>query len=330
VEDGGGKRPTRRELIGLAAGVAAGAVFSLALYLLARWLQPESGLVLVGVFLIPAAASALGVLVAGIHGKGSAGKATMMAVAVVTAMIIGSAVFFREGVLCIVMASPIFYIVAVAGALIASALRTRFGRTPPALVIVLPLLLLPVEQQSAYPTMHAAIVTQIDINAPLATVWRDAVEIRNIRPNEQSWTFTHAVLRVPRPMDAQLVRRGDSVVRQATWQGGVRFYEVVTDWRPNQSVAWRFDIPEAAADRLLDEHLRLDQGYLHLDGGAYKFEPLSPTRTRLRLITRFSARTPWNAYALLWGEQTLGDIHRNVLNIVRDRAEHGDHFRPAT
>src|SRR5262249_6744741 len=161
---------------------------------------------------------------------------------------------------------------------------THFGsRKPPSLVIILPLLLLPVEQQSAYPTMHAAIITEIDINAPLDTVWRDAVEVRDIQAGEQTWTFTHALLGVPRPLDAQLMRRDGGLVRRATWQGDIQFYEIVTQWRPDQSVAWTFDIPETAANRLLDEHLRLDRGYLRLDGGAYELKALSPTRTRLRL-----------------------------------------------
>lgn len=314
--------PSKRQVLGFCAGVAAGALFSLALYLLARQLRPDTGLVLVSVFLIPAAASALAVLVAGIHGKGSAGKAVAMAAAVVTAMLFGSAVFFREGTICIAMAAPIFYVVSIIGALVAAVLRTHFqSRTPPSIVIVLPLLLLPIEQQSAYPIMHAAIITEIDVDAPIDAVWRDAVEIRHIQSGEQTWTFTHALLGVPRPLDAELIQRGDARVRRATWQGDIQFYEIVTDWRPDRSVAWRFDIPEAATNRLLDEHLRLDRGYLHLDGGAYEFTALSPTRTRLRLVTRFSARTPWNAYALLWGRLVLGDIHRNVLTIVRARTE---------
>jgi hypothetical protein len=322
VDNAEGSGPTRKQAIGFCAGVAAGAAFALATYLIARKVQPNSGLILVSVFLIPAAASALAVLVAGIRGKGSMGRATMMAASVVTTMLVGSALFFREGAICIAMAAPIFYPLSILGAIAVAALRGHCdSRTPPALVIVLPLLLLPIEQQSAYPTMHAAITTQIDIIAPLDTVWRDAVEIRGIRPSEQTWTPTHALLRVPRPVDAELIQRNGRLVRHATWQGGVQFSEIVTAWRRDRSVAWRFDIPKVTADRLLDEHLRLDQGYLRLEGGQYAFESLSPTRTRLRLTTRYSARTPWNAYAVLWSELVLGDIHRNVLNIVKRRAE---------
>lgn len=323
MEDATQGRPSRKQVLGFCAGIAAGALFALGVCLLARSVQPNSGLILVSVLLIPAAASVLAVIVADIRGKGSMGAATMMALAVVTAMLVGGALFLREGAICLAMAAPLFYPLSILAAIAAAALRGKFtSRTPPSLMVVLPLLLLPIERQDAYPLMHAAIVTQIDIEAPVDVVWRDAVEIRRIRPDEQSWTITHALLDVPRPEDAQLTQRNGVLVRQATWRGGVRFYEIVSAWRPDHSVAWTFDIPEAAADRLLDEHLRLDRGYLRLEGGRYDFEALSPTRTRLTLSTFYRARTPFNAYALLWSKLLLGDIHRNVLGIVRERAEH--------
>lgn len=312
-----------RKWLGGAVGVAAGAIFALGVYLAAQTLQPNSGLILLSVLLIPAAASALAVLVAGIHGKGSAGPAAVMALVVVSALMVGAAIFLREGAICLAMAAPFFFPLGVIGALAATYLRGRFGgsRTPPAMVVLLPVLLLPIEQPSVYPTMHETVVTHIEIDAPIDVVWRQAVEIRDITADEQSWTITQDMLRIPRPLDARLVEREGALVRAAAWRGGVRFYEVVTDWRPNQSVAWTFDIPESAADRLLDEHLRLDQAYLRLESGGYEVEALSPSRTRLTLRTRYMVRTPFNLYARAWGELLLGDIHRNVLHVVGERAE---------
>jgi hypothetical protein len=312
----------RKTWFGVAAGTTAGAVFALGLYLAALRLQPDSGLILISVLLIPPAASALAVLVAGIYGPGSGAKALVMAVWVVTILMLCSAIFLREGIICLAMAAPIFYPLGIIGALLATFLRSVFGkRTPPTMVVLLPLLLMPFERPDVYPTMHPSVVTQIEIEAPIETVWREAVEIRDIAESEQSWTVTQDLLRVPRPVDAQLVRRNGQLVRAAAWRGGIRFYEIVTEWRLHRSIAWTFDIPASAADRLLDHHLRLDEDYLRLQGGRYDFEALSPTRTRLTLTTHYMARTPFNAYARTWGELLLGDIHRNVLQVVRQRAE---------
>lgn len=311
-----------RKIVGFIAGIASGALFAAGLYLAAQQLHPDSGLILLSVLLIPFAASALAVLVAGIHGPSTTGAAIAMLLWVVGALLVGSGVFFREGLICIAMASPIFVPFGIAGALVARALRGAFrSRTPPAMVALLPVLLLAIEEPRAYPTMQEAVVTEIVIEAPIETVWREAIEIRDIADAEQSWTVTQSLLQIPRPVDARLIERDGGLVRAATWRGDVRFFEVVTEWRENEAVAWAFDIPEAAADRMLDHHLRLDQDYLRLEGGQYTLEAISPTRTRLTLTTSYKARTPFNAYASAWGDLLLGDIHRNVLNIVRERAE---------
>ena len=279
-------------------------------------------MLLVSVLLIPAAACALATWIGVQPGQNAGAEMIAISAMVITALLLCSAVVLREGIICLVMAAPIFYPIGMLGGAIVVWLRGRSNnRTPPALVIIAPLLLMPIEQQSAYPTMQASVVTTVEIDAPIETVWREAIEIRDIGDAEQSWTFTQSVLQIPRPLDAQLIERDGERLRAATWQNGVRFYEVVEEWRPQRLVSWRFEIPEASADRLLDRHLRLDEDYLRLQGGRYDLMALSPNRTRLTLTTSYSARTPFNAYARTWGELLLGDIHRNVLGIVETRAE---------
>lgn len=307
--------------MGFAVGLIAGALLALGLYLFGRWDRPGSGLILVSVLFIPGVASALAVLVSGIR-RNNVGGAAAMSLAVVTALLGGAALIFHEGAICLVMAAPLFYAIGLLGGIIAaSVLKPGVDKTSISVFTVVPLLLLATEPQDIYPTMDAAVISSIDIDAPLEVVWRDAVEIRDIRDSEQSWTITHNLLRVPRPLDARLERRGEAVVRRATWRGDVHFFEIVTDWRAHRDVTWRFDIPEAAQNKLLDEHLRLDKGYLSLEGGRYDFSALSPTRTRLTLTTSYAVRTPLNAYVKGWGALLLGDIHRHVLSIVRERAE---------
>lgn len=315
-------RGRRRRLIGIGVGVAAGAVFAASLYIAAQSIQPASGMLLLSVLLIPPAASALAVLVYGLR-RDSTESASGIAAIVVTALLIGGGLIFHEGLICLVMAAPIFYPLGIVGGIAAKYARgpSSAGRLSAALLVLAPALLMPVERQEAYPTIEAVVITSIEIEAPIDDVWRQAVEIREIKAKEQSWTITHDLLRVPRPTDARLVRIAGGLLRDARWAGGIQFFEEITDWRDGQHVAWRFRIPAAAADRLLDEHLRLDEGYLQLQSGRYDFEALSPTRTRLTLTTRYATRTPLNAYARAWGALLLGDIHRNVLHVVRGRAE---------
>lgn len=313
--------PKSKKLIGILTGVAAGAVFAFALYVLLSSVYPGSGMLLYSVLLIPPAACALAVLVAGFR-RDTRESAVGISSWVVTALLVGSAIVFREGAICLAMAATIFYPLGMLGGVLAKHARSPANtRLSVAALVLAPLLLAPLERPDAYPTFDAEVVTQIEIDAPLETVWREAVEIRAIRADEQIWTLTQDVLQVPKPVDARLTTRGGEQVREATWAGGIHFTEILTDRVEHESLAWRFEIPEAAADQLLDEHLRLDEDYLRLHGGRYALEALSPTRTRLTLSTRYSARTPLNAYARAWGQVLLNDIHHNVLHIVRARAE---------
>jgi len=320
--DAGREEIPRREIFGVVAGVAAGALLALGLYLAARVLQGDSGMLLLSVLLIPPAACALAVAVAGLR-RNSRGSASIISALVVTALLVGSSLIFNEGAICLAMAAPLFYPLGLLGGFLTKYLRGGgpAGRLSVAMFVLAPALLLPFEQQEAYPTFEAAIVSEIEIEAPLDRVWANAIEVPDIRPDEQIWTVTQNLLRVPRPMDARLVQRDGALVRDATWQGDIRFSEVITDWQVGRTVGWRFDIPERAADQLLDEHLRLDAGYLQLRSGRYTFVALSPTRTRVTLTTSYAARTPLNAYAKAWGALLLGDIHRNVLHVVRTRSE---------
>ena len=41
----------------------------------------------------------------------------------------------------------------------------------------------------------------------------------------------------------------------------------------------------------------------------------------MTLDTRYRIRTPVNAYSAWWGEVFLGDIHDNLLAVIKARAE---------
>src|SRR5262245_21543387 len=98
MESGQGEFLPGRQRLGFSIGVAAGAALALGLYLLARSLHPDSGLILGSVLLIPPAASALAVLVSGIKGEGALGAAAKISLTVVATLLVGSGLVFHEGI----------------------------------------------------------------------------------------------------------------------------------------------------------------------------------------------------------------------------------------
>ena len=70
-----------------------------------------------------------------------------------------------------------------------------------------------------------------------------------------------------------------------------------------------------------DKRISPDGQFLKIDSGSYTIIPLNKDETLLRLKTNYIAKTHVNIYAKLWGEIFLGDIHNNVLAIIKHRAE---------
>lgn len=101
----------------------------------------------------------------------------------------------------------------------------------------------------------------------------------------------------------------------------MRFEEHIIDWRLGRELAWTFDIDATASRRMLDDHLKVNSDYLRLEEDRYRLEPTGDGGTRLVLTTRYWLRTPINGYAGWWGQVFLGDFHRNVLGVIKARAE---------
>ena len=150
--------------------------------------------------------------------------------------------------------------------------------------------------------------------------------VADIDAAEGVWTVSQSLLGLPRPTGAKLTGRGEGAVRDAEWQGGVRFREIVTRWQPDRALQWRFSFPDASIRLRTDEHIDPHGRHLWIESGGYDLIPTQDGGTKIRLWTRYRAATPLNAYAAMWGEMILGDIQNNVLAIVAGRiAREKDH-----
>jgi len=137
-----------------------------------------------------------------------------------------------EGLICFVLWTPGFLILASLGGLAAGLaglwLRRRGRTLVLASFLILPFVVAPLEHQLPLPDERRVVNTQIEIAADPAVVWRNIVQVPAIRPEEQTRSWFHAI-GFPRPVEATLSHEGVGGVRHASFEGGVVFVETVTD-----------------------------------------------------------------------------------------------------
>jgi uncharacterized protein YndB with AHSA1/START domain len=315
----------RRRLI---PAVPMAVVYALLLYgvvLFVDWADNAGGgalLLMAFLFGVPAATSSVAVMIADPSGRAGGGRHALIGALVTTAFMLVAMVLLAEGGVCVIMASPLFYGASILGALFTGLLLRRTRGRAAALVLVLaPVIGMPVEAQVRYPERTGTVTTVIEIAAPPEMVWRNTLAIPDIRPQELGWTFSHAIVGVPRPEDARLEGEGVGAVRHLRWGHDVHFQEWITGWEPNRSLAWTFHFAPDSIPAAVEGHIRVNSPYLKLTGGHYTLDPLPGGRTRLTLQTDYWIQTPINAYCAWWGDVFLNDFHGIVLGVIKARSE---------
>lgn len=237
--------------------------------------------------------------------------------------VVGAA-FLREGVICIVMILPLWMLFGVIGVWPVYLYRRSHSRPDKDVfranaLLLLPFLALAVDHYVEPPQSSYVVTREITVAAPPATAWQQLLAIPAIAPGEGRWNISQDILRLPRPAGASLTRRGVGAVRDARWQDGIRFQEIITRWRPGEAIEWRFAFPDPSIHRRTDRHINPNSRQLRVEAGGYRLIPLAGGGTKIRLWTRYHVATPVNGYTAMWGEVILGDIQDNILAIVGGR-----------
>lgn len=235
----------------------------------------------------------------------------------------GAAFFLREGIVCLIMLSPIWLAGGWIGAFVSR--RRRKHRVDPNVfsssLLLLPLMAGLVESRLPFPHDHVTLARSIVVAATPEEIWPYAVANAHIGEAEGRWTFSQNVIGLPRPRATVISGHGVGAVRTAYWADHINFEEIVTQWRPGRRLGWKFSFTNSSLQDYTDKHISPDGQFLKVDTGDYALKPLTAGTTLLTLETNYIAKTHVNFYAELWGELLLGDVQDNVLAIIKHRAE---------
>jgi hypothetical protein len=218
---------------------------------------------------------------------------------------------FHEGMICILIVSPLLFISALAGSLTG---RIFFKRPPSRLQItVLPLVFVAALAEPVTRVQTQKVVTdQITIRAPAQKIWPQLKVFPEIPSAPHFWLF-----RLGLPYPVSTTSSGDFVGanRECIFSGDAIFKERVVEFVPLEKLT--FDILESPKDPELIGHLtpRRGQFLLHDNGDG------TTTLTGSTWYT-LQVRPAW--YFEMWTRHIFGAVHARVMEDIRRRAENAD------
>jgi hypothetical protein len=235
--------------------------------------------------------------------------------------------FFIEAFICIVMALPILLPMGSVGRVLACAMWRRRSKQPNGrdtttmlgLLLLAPYLAAPLESRFAVRDALATVETHVAIYADAATVWENLVEVPPIQARERTFSVVFDLFGAPKPLAATLDRPGVGGVRYGFFEDNLRFVETITLWEPEQRIAWAIQADTGQVTRA--PWPEIGGRYFAVTAADYWIEPVSPGRVILHLRSTHRLSTRINGYGLLWTRWGLSDFQRQILQVIKQRAE---------
>jgi hypothetical protein len=253
----------------------------------------------------------------------TAGEMTVIAWQPIFVFLLASIVTLLEGSICVLIALPAFMFFSSLGGLTAGYGLKYFKNKQGTLscVALIPLIIAPVEINHLQLSNIYTIENTIIIDASPSQVWNELGNVNHIDRDELPFSFTQ-LMGVPAPVSAKMSGADVGSVRTSTWEKGVKFNEVITEWSINQRMSYRFEIdPDTIPDRSLDKHVKLGGNYFSPLTGFYKINHLENGKSELILSTTVQDNTNFGVYSRIWGEFIFRDFHTSLLKLMKARAE---------
>ncbi|TDS15003.1 hypothetical protein DFQ03_1636 [Maribacter caenipelagi] len=230
-------------------------------------------------------------------------------------------VFAIEGIICLLMASPLLALAVWLGSYIGYKSTGSNFMNSKNTTIILVLLSLGFTgfDYNNKPKDLIPVRTKIIVNAPIEAVWKNVVTFDKI--NEPTdWIFTTGIAY---PTDATIVGKGVGAIRYCNFTTG-SFIEPITTW--NEPNLLQFDvqeqpIPMNELNPFWNVHPPHLDGYFKSYKGQFKLTKISKNKTELEGTTWYKVDIYPEIYWKGWSNFIVHRIHERVLNHIKYESE---------
>jgi len=229
-----------------------------------------------------------------------------------------------EGIICLVIIIGPFLLIGSLGAFIYRYIKLKTGGDHSKklyITLAIPLLVLGMENLVVPQDYYGTVSTTINIRAGKDTVWKNIKNVKSIDKNEIKPHIIHQ-MGIPKPINGALDFEGIGGTRSITWEKGLKFKEVITQWDDGNGFAYDIVVnPGDIPPTTLDEHVIIGGQYFDAVRGSYSISAIDDNTQQLTLTSTYRITSTVNFYGKYWTNFIFEDFHQMILEVVKGRCE---------
>jgi hypothetical protein len=236
--------------------------------------------------------------------------------------VIGTLALTIEGLICCILAVPLFAVLGGIGGLLTGVLCRQRDWTRHSVFgfALLPLTLGALEQHIPLPDAVLTAERSRSVAASPSDVWLRLLSSKAIQPEEMDSAWMYRI-GVPLPLSAISEERGGELVRHISMGKSIQFDQIATVWEPEHRVVWTYRFTkDSFPPHALDDHVRIGGRYFDVIDTEYVIEA-TPEGTMLRVVMHYRVSTNFNWYVRPIASFLVLNFEKTALAFYAHRAE---------
>jgi hypothetical protein len=219
-----------------------------------------------------------------------------------------SSIFLREGVICLIIVSPLLFVSIIVGALIGRAMFRRLNNRINSSVIGLLLTVFMTDSLSEHHYENMVSDTII-VKATPDKIWKNVVAFKRIKEKNNFWLFK---MGLPSPVESTVEGYHPGAKRKCIFSNGYTFDEKIVTYDENKNLT--FAITDQPRDPEIMGHLDLKQGqFLLKDNGNGTTTLIGNSWYKLYVFPTW--------YYDTWAQSIVRNVHLRVMAHIKELSE---------
>ncbi|PWS30250.1 SRPBCC family protein [Pedobacter paludis] len=219
-----------------------------------------------------------------------------------------SYIFLGEGVICLIIVSPLILVFVITGAFIGKMMFRKKNQTINVSIVSLLLMVFVVDSISDH-QYENMVSDEIVINAPPSKIWKNVVAFDKIKQPNKYWLFK---IGMPSPMQTTVTGYKYGAGRKCIFSNGYTFDEKIVAFDVNKNLT--FDIVGQPQDPEIMGHIDINRGqFLLKDNGNGTTTLIGNSWYNLRVFPIW--------YYDVWAESITRNVHLRVMDHIKKLSE---------